>query len=95
MKNLVRFLSYPPASVPPVGSHRIGLDVMNSKSLEDKTRTPPQSDTACGVESLLPKIVRFDELARCGEEIWIENDGKLYRLRRTRQGKLILTRMNF
>ena len=42
--------------------------------------------------SLLPKIIPFEELARCGEEIWIENQGVLYRLRRTRQGKLILTK---
>ncbi len=40
----------------------------------------------------MPKIVRFDSLARCGDEIWIENDGQIYRLRRTRQGKLILTK---
>lgn len=42
--------------------------------------------------SKLPKIVSFDALARCGEEIWIENKGQIYRLRRTRQGKLILTK---
>jgi hemin uptake protein HemP len=41
---------------------------------------------------LLPKIVSFDALARCGDEIWIENEGQIYRLRRTRQGKLILTK---
>jgi hemin uptake protein HemP len=40
----------------------------------------------------LPKIISFDELSRCGEEIWIENRGDLYRLRRTKQGKLILTK---
>lgn len=40
----------------------------------------------------LPKIIRFDALARCGEEIWIENNGQIYRLRRTKQGKLILTK---
>ena len=40
----------------------------------------------------LPKIVRFDSLARCGEEVWIENEGQIYRLRRTRAGKLILTK---
>ncbi len=40
----------------------------------------------------LPKIIRFEDLARCGEEIWIENHGQIYRLRRTRQGKLILTK---
>jgi hemin uptake protein HemP len=38
------------------------------------------------------KIVRFRDLCRCGEEIWIENDGEVYRLRKTRQGKLILTK---
>ena len=40
----------------------------------------------------LPKIISFETLARCGEEIWIENGGQIYRLRRTRQGKLILTK---
>lgn len=40
----------------------------------------------------LPKIIRFRDLCRCGDEIWIENDGQLYRLRRTKQGKLILTK---
>ncbi|TVP98145.1 MAG: hemin uptake protein HemP [Planctomycetaceae bacterium] len=45
-----------------------------------------------GVNPSLPKIIPFQTLARCGEEIWIENDGQIYRLRRTRQGKLILTK---
>ena len=52
-------------------------------------------DAAAGtVNSLgsLPKIVKFDSLARCGDEIWIENEGQIYRLRKTRQGKLILTK---
>jgi hemin uptake protein HemP len=40
----------------------------------------------------LPKIVSFRDLCRCGEEVWIENDGQIYRLRRTKQGKLILTK---
>lgn len=40
----------------------------------------------------LPNVVRFEELNPQGEEIWIENDGQVYRLRRTRQGKLILTK---
>ena len=40
----------------------------------------------------LPKIVPFRDLCRCGEEVWIENDGQIYRLRRTTQGKLILTK---
>ena len=40
----------------------------------------------------MPKIIPFEQLARCGEEIWIECSGQIYRLRRTRQGKLILTK---
>lgn len=40
----------------------------------------------------LPKIIPFRELCRCGDEVWIENEGQLYRLRRTKQGKLILTK---
>ena len=43
-------------------------------------------------QDLLPKIISFETLARCGEEVWIENNGQIYRLRRTRQGKLILTK---
>ncbi|MEZ6088419.1 MAG: hemin uptake protein HemP [Pirellulaceae bacterium] len=39
-----------------------------------------------------PKIVPFEELAHCGDEVWIANGGQLYRLRKTRQGKLILTK---
>ncbi|NND96193.1 MAG: hemin uptake protein HemP [Pirellulaceae bacterium] len=40
----------------------------------------------------MPKIIKFDELARCGDEVWIEHERQIYRLRRTRQGKLILTK---
>jgi len=40
----------------------------------------------------LPKMVQFENLSRCGDEVWIENLGQIYRLRRTRQGKLILTK---
>lgn len=40
----------------------------------------------------LPKIIKFTELAICGDELWIENEGELYRLRKTRNGKLILTK---
>ena len=39
-----------------------------------------------------PKSIRFESLARCGEEVWIENNGQIYRLRKTKQGKLILTK---
>ena len=43
-------------------------------------------------DQLRDKLVRFEDLARCGDEIWIEHNGQLYRLRQTRQGKLILTK---
>jgi hemin uptake protein HemP len=45
-----------------------------------------------GALARLPKIIAFRELCRCGDEVWIENGGQLYRLRRTKQGKLILTK---
>ncbi len=51
-----------------------------------------QPDTGGAEVVKLPKIIRFDSLARCGDEVWIENNGQIYRLRRTRQGKLILTK---
>ena len=51
------------------------------------------ADSALEVQQAkMPKIISFETLARCGEEIWIENNGEIYRLRRTRQGKLILTK---
>jgi|GEM_PF-783333 len=53
---------------------------------------PPAVHSAQVELSNLPKIIRFDALARCGDEIWIENEGQIYRLRKTRQGKLILTK---
>lgn len=54
----------------------------------------PTADSAITKASLtnMPKIIRFESLARCGDEIWIENEGQIYRLRKTRQGKLILTK---
>lgn len=38
------------------------------------------------------KIVRFKDLATCGGEVWIEYEGKIYRLQSTKQGKLVLTK---
>ena len=40
----------------------------------------------------LPKIIHFNSLVRCGDEVWIECEGQIYRLRRTKQGKLVLTK---
>lgn len=67
---------------------------MNKSLLPDQFKKTPDEllpiDQSLMPE--LPKIIRFDALARCGEEIWIENNGQIYRLRRTKQGKLILTK---
>ncbi|WP_146536238.1 hemin uptake protein HemP [Rubripirellula reticaptiva] len=48
--------------------------------------------TPSGAENSARKILRFSDLARCGDEVWIEYENKLYRLQSTRQGKLILTK---
>ena len=66
---------------------RIGTD-------SDQTDVVGTQDAAAAkaAQAHLPKIISFDSLARCGDEIWIENGGQIYRLRRTRQGKLILTK---
>ncbi|MCH2183481.1 MAG: hemin uptake protein HemP [Mariniblastus sp.] len=38
------------------------------------------------------RVLPFEDLAGASEEVWIENKGQLYRLQRTKQGKLILTK---
>ena len=65
-------------------------DETASGTQEQPTTASPQEPSA--LTSELPKIINFDTLARCGDEIWIENNGQIYRLRRTKQGKLILTK---
>ncbi|HMP80396.1 MAG TPA: hemin uptake protein HemP [Pirellulaceae bacterium] len=79
---------------------------MNDRT-ENRTNTPPpdeepggaaltpegDSETSATDRPLtLPKVIRFDALVRCGDEVWIEHQGQIYRLRRTRQDKLILTK---
>jgi len=59
-----------------------------AKNNDDPQTPQPHDDFG----DKLPKIIPFDQLARCGEEIWIECNGQIYRLRRTRQNKLILTK---
>jgi hemin uptake protein HemP len=62
----------------------------NEVPVDDAADTVAESQAPRSV--LLPKIVSFETLAKCGEEVWIEHKGQLYRLRQTRQGKLILTK---
>lgn len=64
----------------------------NSPQDEDLPEDESQELSPEEANPLLPKIISFETLARCGEEIWIENNGQIYRLRRTKQGKLILTK---
>ncbi|MFK7769526.1 MAG: hemin uptake protein HemP [Mariniblastus sp.] len=72
---------------------------MNTENSQPKNQNAEPAKSADEVDSMpaadqpvLPKIISFESLARCGEEIWIENNGQIYRLRRTKQGKLILTK---
>jgi hemin uptake protein HemP len=62
------------------------------KGVEPMTDTKNVSGDDPAVELNLPKIISFNSLVRCGDEVWIENEGQIYRLRRTKQGKLILTK---
>lgn len=64
---------------------RKGLDADVEQSLHLATDSKEN-------QQRLPKIISFETLSRCGDEIWIENAGQIYRLRRTKQGKLILTK---
>ena len=71
--------SFPPMAVP--NSIEQPVEIVGNLASETTAATPK-----------FPKIIPFSELCRCGEEVWIENEGQVYRLRRTRQGKLILTK---
>lgn len=66
-----------------------GIFTMNDG--EAKPELEATSDESQSLPSF-PKIIKFDSLARCGDEIWIENNGQIYRLQRTKQGKLLLTK---
>ena len=62
-----------------------------SDSLNHETRDNQRAVERAD-QSGQPKTVRFNDLAACRDEIWIELDGKTYRLRRTRNDRLILTK---
>ena len=67
---------------------------MSSESQPKPTDSsyPQNRERSDALNQRIAKIIPFEDLARCGEEVWIENNGEIYRLRRTRQGKLILTK---
>jgi hemin uptake protein HemP len=58
----------------------------------DETEPNELPELPATAQPELPKIIPFSSLARCGDEVWIETGGQVYRLRKTRQGKLILTK---
>jgi hemin uptake protein HemP len=60
------------------------LDSANSKQ-------PPPDEGEAGAMQV-PKIISFESLSRCGDEVWITCAGTIYRLRKTKQGKLLLTK---
>lgn len=83
----------PGSPVPPVpgpGSTAIESAVIETRVMGSADGAPYVAGGAHPPHAL--KVVKFESLARCGDEIWIENEGQLYRLRKTRQGKLILTK---
>lgn len=62
---------------------------------ESEHRTPmPASNPALShwQKQFGSKVIPFDELARCGDEVWIEHVGQIYRLRKTRHDKLVLSK---
>ena len=59
---------------------------------EQKSKSQDLKPAELEPSTAFPKIIKFDSLARCGDEIWIENNGQIYRLQRTKQGKLLLTK---
>jgi len=57
-----------------------------------KGEVPASDGSEAATSPKLPKIIPFRDLCRCGDEVWIEHQGQLYRLRCTKQGKLLLTK---
>lgn len=64
----------------------------DDQASEQPTTRQPSKESSKESIVKLPKLVPFSDLCRCGDEVWIENDGQIYRLRRTKLGKLILTK---
>lgn len=65
---------------------------LSEASVAPSASAPEHSSPRSSGDHPFPKIIPFSGLVRCGDEVWIENEGQIYRLRRTRQGKLILTK---
>lgn len=52
---------------------------------------PPPTDTSADPAIATPRRIRSDDLFAGAREIIIEHHGRLYRMRITQNGKLILT----
>ena len=74
------------------GGRLLVLAMLNSGQTGDEIAVNKAPEDRTVSELNLPKIISFNSLVRCGDEVWIENDGQIYRLRRTKQGKLVLTK---
>ena len=68
----------------------------NDQGVDDTSTSKDKSNSAARCPQHRPGTVlnpvAFDRLANSSEELWIELEGQLYRLRKTKQGKLILTK---
>lgn len=65
------------------------IDSTDGSAADDARGDRP---AAAALATNMPKIISFSSLVKCGDEVWIEHGGSLYRLRRTKQDKLILTK---
>jgi hemin uptake protein HemP len=61
---------------------------------QEQGREPIAQAARCPVHApgTMLNPLSFNELANGSEEVWIEGGGQLYRLRQTKQNKLILTK---
>lgn len=59
--------------------------------MNDDDRLPPAPETDTDPAIATPRRIRSDELFAGAREIVIEHHGRLYRMRITQNGKLILT----
>jgi hemin uptake protein HemP len=58
----------------------------------DRTREEPQATAAADASPSRPRVVSSKELLGEAGHVHIEHDSEIYSLRRTRNGRLILTK---
>lgn len=59
--------------------------------MNEDIRLPPEAIPSAEPATAVPRRIRSDELFAGAREIVIEHHGRLYRMRITQNGKLILT----